>query len=69
MRPDQTFFDIWKAPYGKRTWMMVIFNVCQTVGFYGFANWVPTLLVKQGMTLKRVCCIHRSLRFRRRWGR
>jgi putative MFS transporter len=31
--------------------MMVIFNVCQTVGFYGFANWVPTLLVKQGITL------------------
>jgi putative MFS transporter len=47
----QTFFDIWKAPYGKRTSMMITFNVCQTVGFYGFANWVPTLLVKQGVTL------------------
>ncbi len=31
--------------------MMIIFNVCQTIGFYGFANWVPTLLVKQGITL------------------
>jgi MFS transporter, putative metabolite:H+ symporter len=47
----QTFFDIWKAPYAKRTTMMITFNVCQTVGFYGFANWVPTLLVKQGITL------------------
>jgi MFS transporter, putative metabolite:H+ symporter len=47
----QTFFDLWKAPYGKRASMMIIFNVCQTVGFYGFANWVPTLLVKQGITL------------------
>jgi putative MFS transporter len=47
----QRFFDIWKAPYAKRTSMMVTFNVCQTVGFYGFANWVPTLLVKQGITL------------------
>jgi MFS transporter, putative metabolite:H+ symporter len=46
-----TFSDIWKAPYGKRTLMMILFNVCQTVGFYGFANWVPTLLVKQGVTL------------------
>jgi putative MFS transporter len=46
-----TFADLWKAPYGKRTAMMVIFNVCQTVGFYGFANWVPTLLVKQGITV------------------
>jgi MFS transporter, putative metabolite:H+ symporter len=47
----QTFFDMWRAPYGKRAAMMIIFNVCQTVGFYGFANWVPTLLVKQGITL------------------
>ena len=47
----QTFSDIWRAPYGKRASMMIIFNVCQTVGFYGFANWVPTLLVKQGITL------------------
>ncbi len=47
----QRFVDIWKAPYAKRTSMMITFNVCQTVGFYGFANWVPTLLVKQGITL------------------
>jgi MFS transporter, putative metabolite:H+ symporter len=47
----QTFFDMWSAPYGKRAAMMIIFNVCQTVGFYGFANWVPTLLVKQGITV------------------
>jgi putative MFS transporter len=47
----QKFFDIWKAPYAKRTSMMITFNVFQTVGFYGFANWVPTLLVKQGITL------------------
>jgi putative MFS transporter len=46
-----TFVDLWNAPYGKRTAMLVIFNVCQTVGFYGFANWVPTLLVKQGITV------------------
>ena len=47
----QAFFDMWRAPYGKRDAMMIIFNVCQTVGFYGFANWVPALLVKQGITL------------------
>src|SRR5580698_8743971 len=47
----QTFSDMWRAPYGKRAAMMIIFNVCQTVGFYGFANWVPTLLVKQGITI------------------
>jgi putative MFS transporter len=51
LKTGHTFSDLWKAPYGKRTLMMILFNVCQTVGFYGFANWVPTLLVKQGITL------------------
>ena len=46
-----TFLDMWSAPYGKRAVMMILFNICQTVGFYGFANWVPTLLIKQGVTL------------------
>ena len=30
---------------------MSVFNVFQTVGFYGFSNWVPSLLVKQGITI------------------
>ena len=30
---------------------MSIFNIFQTVGFYGFSNWVPSLLVKQGITI------------------
>jgi putative MFS transporter len=45
------FRDMWKAPYGKRATMMIIFNIFQTVGFYGFANWVPTLLIRQGITV------------------
>ncbi|HEY4047613.1 MAG TPA: MFS transporter [Acidobacteriaceae bacterium] len=46
-----TFRDMWVAPYNKRATMMSIFNIFQTVGFYGFANWVPTLLIKQGITV------------------
>ncbi|VVE35355.1 Inner membrane metabolite transport protein YdjE [Pandoraea terrae] len=49
--PKSSFSDIWMAPYRKRAIMMILFNICQTVGFYGFANWVPTLLVKQGITV------------------
>lgn len=45
------FADMWVPPYRKRTLMMTLFNVFQTVGFYGFANWVPTLLIKQGITI------------------
>lgn len=46
-----SFRDLWVAPYGKRTLMMAVFNICQTVGYYGFANWVPSLLIKQGITI------------------
>jgi putative MFS transporter len=46
-----SFRDMWVAPYRKRTIMMIIFNVFQTVGYYGFANWVPALLIKQGITV------------------
>ncbi|WP_246174164.1 MFS transporter [Paraburkholderia hayleyella] len=49
--PRGSFRDMWVPPYRGRTVMMTIFNIFQTVGFYGFANWVPTLLVKQGITI------------------
>jgi MFS transporter, putative metabolite:H+ symporter len=47
----RTLRHMWVAPYSKRATMMSIFNTFQTVGFYGFANWVPTLLIKQGITV------------------
>ncbi|WP_233860236.1 MFS transporter [Paraburkholderia sp. HD33-4] len=46
-----SFSDMWKPPYRTRTVMLLIFHVFQTIGFFGFANWVPTLLVKQGITV------------------
>ena len=49
--PHGKFADMWTPPYGKRAIMMVVFNVFQTIGYYGFANWVPTLLIKQGITV------------------
>jgi len=45
------FKDLWVAPVRQRVILMSVFNVFQTVGFYGFANWAPTLLVKQGITV------------------
>lgn len=47
----ENFQAMWQPPYGKRATMMILFNVFQTVGFYGFANWVPTLLLRQGITV------------------
>jgi putative MFS transporter len=46
-----SFAELWKAPYLERTVMLVIFQALQTIGFYGFANWAPTFLLKQGVSL------------------
>lgn len=46
-----TFLEIWQRPYLRRTVMLVIFNLFQTVGFYGFSNWVPTLLIERGIAV------------------
>jgi MFS transporter, putative metabolite:H+ symporter len=51
-RPGR-FGEIWERPYLVRTVMLIIFNVFQTVGFYGFSNWVPTLLIEQGISITK----------------
>jgi putative MFS transporter len=43
-----SFSDIWRPPYRRRTIMLMVFNFCQAIGFYGFGNWVPALLAAQG---------------------
>jgi putative MFS transporter len=45
------FREIWRPPYRRRTMMMIIFNLFQTVGYYGFSNWVPTLLIGRGIAV------------------
>jgi putative MFS transporter len=42
--------EIWGRGYRVRTVMLIVFNVFQTVGFYGFASWVPLLLMQQGVS-------------------
>jgi putative MFS transporter len=45
--------EIWSPLYRRRTLMLVVFNFFQTIGFYGFGNWVPTLIAAQGATVTR----------------
>lgn len=45
------FADIFRPPYRSRTLMLIVFNIFQTVGFYGFSNWVPSFLIKQGIAV------------------
>jgi putative MFS transporter len=52
-RVQGSFKEIWFPPYRSRTIMMIIFNLLQTIGYYGFASWVPTLLISQGITVTK----------------
>jgi putative MFS transporter len=45
------FSEIWVAPYRRRTLMLVVFNIFQTIGFYGFGNWVPALMASKGANI------------------
>src|SRR5579872_1904594 len=39
--------EMWNATYRGRTIMLVIYNLFQTIGYYGFSSWVPQLLISQ----------------------
>jgi putative MFS transporter len=43
------FAQVFRPPYLSRTLMLVVFQLAQTVGYYGFASWVPTLLIAAGI--------------------
>jgi MFS transporter, putative metabolite:H+ symporter len=47
------YADLFKPPYLSLVVLFMVFNFCQAFGFYGFANWVPTLLVEKGITITK----------------
>jgi MFS transporter, putative metabolite:H+ symporter len=47
------FSDLFRPPYLSLVVLFMVFNFCQAFGFYGFANWVPTLLVDKGITVTK----------------
>jgi putative MFS transporter len=47
------FNEVWQPPYRQRTIMLMVFNFFQTVGFFGFTNWLPTLLTSQGQSITK----------------
>jgi putative MFS transporter len=46
---EGSFFEIFSPQYRKRTIILSVFNMAQVIGFYGFAAWVPTLLIHRGI--------------------
>ncbi|HEX8740997.1 MAG TPA: MFS transporter, partial [Casimicrobiaceae bacterium] len=45
--------EIWSPAFIGRTIVLIVFNLFQTVGYYGFASWVPTLLIAKGITVTK----------------
>jgi putative MFS transporter len=45
------FQEILQPPYRRRTLMLAVFHLFQTIGFYGFGNWVPKLISSQGIEI------------------
>ncbi|MBV9548798.1 MAG: MFS transporter [Alphaproteobacteria bacterium] len=43
--------ELWRPPYRGRALMLIVFNLFQACGYYGFASWVPTLLISQGIAV------------------
>lgn len=43
------FGELLRPPYSRRTIVLSVFNLMQTVAFYGFGSWVPTLLISKGI--------------------
>lgn len=46
-----SFAELWRPPYRRRTIMLMVFHALQTIGYYGFANWAPTFLLRRGVSL------------------
>ena len=46
-----SFAELWRPPYRRRTILLVVFHALQTIGYYGFANWAPTFLLRRGVSL------------------
>jgi len=51
--PEGRFVEIFQPPYLGRTIMLSVFNAAQTIGFYGFGNWVPSLIAAQGQAVTK----------------
>ncbi|HEY5129932.1 MAG TPA: MFS transporter, partial [Bradyrhizobium sp.] len=47
------YADLFRPPYLSLVVLFMVFNLCQAFGVYGFANWVPALLVEKGITVTK----------------
>ena len=51
--PAGRFADLWAPGLRRRTLTMIVFHVFQVIGYFGFSNWLPTLLLAKGVTITK----------------
>jgi MFS transporter, putative metabolite:H+ symporter len=45
--------DLFKGNYLRISLLLTVLWVTQTIGFFGYSSWAPTLLFKQGITVEK----------------
>jgi putative MFS transporter len=45
--------ELFGPAYRGRTIMLMVVNFFQTIGYYGFVSWIPTLLIAKGIMVTR----------------
>ncbi|GAB5096433.1 MFS transporter [Caballeronia sp. HLA56] len=50
---EGTLREAFSPRYRGRTLMLVVVNFFQTIGYYGFVSWIPTLLIAKGIMVTR----------------
>ncbi|RQR46749.1 MULTISPECIES: MFS transporter [unclassified Burkholderia] len=45
--------SMWDARHRGRTAMLIVFNAFLSIGFFGFSQWLPTLLAAQGASVTK----------------
>lgn len=45
--------DLFKGQYLRNTVVLSILWICQTIGFFGYSTWAPTLLAQHGFTVEK----------------
>ncbi|GAB5096432.1 MFS transporter [Caballeronia sp. HLA56] len=53
VHPEGRIAEMFGPVYRTRTIMLMIVNFCQTIGYYGFVSWIPTLLIAKGILVTR----------------
>jgi putative MFS transporter len=48
-----SFLEMFNSAYRRRTIMLMVANFFQTIGYYGFVSWIPTLLISKGILVTR----------------